>query len=237
MWRAVPLLIAMLLPLVANAAPQGIAQATYGLDVDVYPHRIMGDVQEKQQLNVVDVAGNTVTLTLSGNVFEDMEPRVADMNGDGLAEVVVIETNPSLGASLAIYGVDDGALVKLASTPYIGRAFRWLAPAGIADFNGDGQNDVAYVETPHLGKLLRFWTMRDGALVEIAQAGGLTNHRIGEETISGGVRVCDGVTEIVTASADWRFIVATRLVDGEPEFRTVGPFGGPQSFEDALVCR
>ena len=225
----------LLLPVSAMAAG-GIIEAQYGPDVDVYPHRIMGNVFEKQELRVVDARGVTHSLTLQDNVFEDIAPRVADMDGDGLGDVVVVETSVTLGASLAIYSLGPDGLFKLAATPYIGRPSRWLAPAGIADFDGDGQNDVAYVETPHLGKVLRFWTMRRGKLVEIATASGLTNHRIGEEVISGGVRDCAGAVEVITASGDWRFVVATKLVDGMPEFTTVGPFEGAKSMADALVC-
>jgi len=237
--RSLALLIALLLaPIVAQAADGlGVVEAQYGPDVDVYPHRIMGSIQEKQALSVVDQNGRTHRIVLASNVFEDMAPRVADMDGDGLNDVVVIETDVNLGASLAIYSIGADGLFKLAATPHIGRAFRWLAPAGIADFDGDGQNDVAYVETPHLGKVLRFWTIRDGALVEIAAARGLTNHRIGDEFIAGGVRDCDDAVEVLTASGDWGHVIATSLVDGGMEFKTVSTYKGPQSFADALACR
>lgn len=214
----------------------GIVEAEYGPDVDVYPHRIMGDIFEKQLLRVKDTEGVTYSLTLSTNVFEDIAPRVADMNGDGINDVVVVETDVNLGASLAIYSLGSDGLFKLAATPHIGRAFRWLAPAGIADFDGDGQNDVAYVETPHLGKVLRFWTMRKGDLIEIAAARGLTNHRIGDSYISGGVRNCAGSTDVVTANGDWSRIYATRIVNGLLNFDDLGAYD-EQAMSDALTCR
>ncbi|MEO1918162.1 MAG: hypothetical protein ABGW81_00290 [Paracoccaceae bacterium] len=86
----------------AAVAGGGIIEAEYGGDVDVYPHRIMGDIYEKQELIVVDADGVKHSLTLSSNVFEDMAPRVADMDGDGRGDVVVVETSVTLGASLAI---------------------------------------------------------------------------------------------------------------------------------------
>lgn len=229
------LFLILLIPLAATAGG-GIVKAEYGPDVDVYPHRIMGDVYEKQELLVVDADGIKHSLTLSSNVFEDIAPRVADMDGDGLNDVVVVETDVNLGASLAIYSLGPDGFFKLTATPHIGRAFRWLAPAGVADFDGDGQNDVAYVEAPHLGKVLRFWTMRGGKLVEIAAASGLTNHRIGDRFISGGIRTCDGVAEVLTANGDWLRVFATRMTEGRLEFSDLGSYS-PQAMTNALTCR
>ena len=76
----------------------------------------------------------------------------------GAPEVIVVESSQSGGARLAVYGYDRGALRPVAATPEIGRRNRWLAPAGVADLNGDGQLDIAYVETPHLAGVLRIWT-------------------------------------------------------------------------------
>ena len=229
------LLLIMLLP-VSVMAGGGITEAEYGPDVDTYPHRIMGDIFEKQVLNVVDADGWRFTITLADNVFEDLSPRIGDIDGDGLNDVVVVETDVNLGASLAIYSVGPDGLFKLTATPHIGRPFRWLAPVGVADFNGDGLSDVAYIETPHLGKVLRVWTMRNGSLVEIAAAKGLTNHRIGDEFISGGVRECGNVVEIITANANWSRIIATKIIDGSVDFTDLGAYSD-QAMSDALICR
>jgi hypothetical protein len=71
----------------------------------------------------------------------------------------------------------------------IGQRNRWLAPIGAADLDGDGRVEIAYVDRPHLARTLRVWRSRPGGtLTEIATATGLTNHRIGEAFITGGIR-------------------------------------------------
>jgi hypothetical protein len=198
----------------------GIAKAWYDKDSDIYGHRIMGSIAEHLRLNAELTDGTVVTLDLAagGNpthVFEDMAPRLADMDGDGTNELVVVETDVAAGAALAIYGLGDGGLKKLAETPHIGSSFRWLAPAGVGDFNGDGRMDVAYVDRPHLAKLLRVWSFDGDNLTEIARASGLTNHRIGDEVIAGGVRTCGGQDQMVLLTGNWKRIVVARFDGGE----------------------
>ena len=45
-------------------------------------------------------------------------------------------------------------LPSSAATPFIGTPRRWLAPVGVADLDGDGRAEIAYVETPHRDKVL-----------------------------------------------------------------------------------
>jgi hypothetical protein len=66
-----------------------------------------------------------------------------------------------------------------AKTDYIGRANRWLNPAGIADFDGDGIKEIAFIQTPHIGGTLFFYREEDGEMNRLARFAGVSNHAIG----------------------------------------------------------
>lgn len=152
-------------------------------------------------------------------VFEDREARVEDLDGDGLAEVIVVETDLALGASLAIYG-EQG---KRTATDFIGQPRRWLAPAGVGDFDGDGRVEIAYVDRPHLKQDLVFLRYAAGRLTEIARAPDLTNHTYGAAHIAGGVRRCDGHDSLIVTSGDGARVVEVTLQGGAVQRRDLGP--------------
>ncbi|WP_164660006.1 FG-GAP-like repeat-containing protein [Tropicibacter sp. Alg240-R139] len=198
-----------------------------------YPHGVLGDDVEYGAL-VIQSAGQTITVRLpQDRVFEDLAPRLADLDGDQVPEIVTIESQAQTGAQLAVYNLTGQ---KIAATPHIGTRNRWLAPAGIADLDGDGFVEIAYVDRPHLAKTLRIWRVKDGTLTEIATLPGLTNHRIGEDFISGGLRQCGDTSELILASGDWRHIISVRH-DGQGwQQSNVGAFTGRQSLEAARNC-
>ncbi|MBQ0752456.1 MAG: VCBS repeat-containing protein [Roseovarius sp.] len=219
----------------------GIAAARFEAPDDSYPHRIMGQIRERRVLAVRGDRGMDIRLDLRqgpepNHVFEDIAPRLVDADGDGQTDVVVVESSPTHGAQLAIYTIRRGQLVKSAATPPIGTPFRWLAPAAIADLNGDGITDIAYVETPHLGRVLRVWTWAPGGLTQIASLKGVTNHRIGDEVIWGGLRDCGQGAEIVLADAEFREVVAVAFEGITLAMRPVGIVASPEGFDQALTC-
>ena len=225
------LLSGALLGLIPLAATAEIVSASYAQPTQRYQHGVFGETEEWGALAFELSDGQRMILRLpETRVFEDIAPRLADVDGDGAPEMVVVETDLSLGARFAIY--DEAGFV--AATPYIGQTHRWLAPIGVADLDGDGLVELAYIDRPHLARLLRVWRFQDGTLVEVAQAEGLTNHRFGDAAISGGLRDCGEGTELITADASWSRTIASRLVGGRIESRTLSE---GVDFAAALDCR
>lgn len=217
------------------AGADGIAGAEYSRPVDRYHHDILGDVPEWGALRLRLRGGAVREIVLpETQIFEDIAPRLADLDGDGAPEVIAVQTSLSQGARLTVWGA-EGQL--LAATPYIGRSNRWLSPIGAADLDGDGAIEIAYIDRPHLAKLLRIWRYQDGKLLHVVDHAGLSNHKIGWGFIPGGIRKCAGQPpELITASGDWRQVVASRLQGGQVQSVAVGPFRGPESVDAALRC-
>ncbi|THH37503.1 VCBS repeat-containing protein [Aliishimia ponticola] len=198
-----------------------LVTADYAEPTDRYPHGVLGDTIEYGALTLHYSAGPAITIRLpQTRVFEDIAPRIVDVDGDQKPEALVIESHANEGARLAIYNGDG----LMAATPYIGTRFRWLAPIGTGDLDGDGHVEIAYIDRPHLAKRLRIWRFKDGALQQIADKDGLTNHRIGEDFISGGLRTCAGQPELLTANANWSRIMASTFDGHSITSRDLGPF-------------
>ena len=219
--------------LATPALASGVTSARYADPTDRYAHGILGDAIEWGALLIETADGRNLRLTLpQTRVFEDTEPRLADVDGDGDNEVVVVETDMRLGARLSIY--DETGLIS--SNDYIGRTNRWLSPIGIADLDGDGRIELAFVDRPHLAKTLRVFSYAPGALELRAELPGVTNHRIGERDIAGGIRVCDDAPEMIVANARWTRVLAVSWDGSEFAVTDLGPHQNRASFAQALTC-
>ena len=191
--------------------PEGanIARAWYAAPTRRYAHAILGDDIEAGRLVVETAEGKTLTVDLpESDVFEDRTPRIIDFDGFGTTHVVTIQSSQSGGGSVAIYGIVDDTLTKVAQSAYIGTRNRWLNIAGIADFDGDGSIQIAAVITPHIGGTLQFWTWKPKADNKLQRSGdlnGFSNHQIGarEQALSAVEDFNDdGVTDIAVPGAD-----------------------------------
>jgi hypothetical protein len=217
----------------APAVADIIASARYTAPTDRYAHAVLGDAIEWGALELTLTSGALVSFALPlDHVFEDVSPRLADLDNDGAPEVIVVETDMARGAALAVYGVAG----KIAETPHIGTRNRWLAPLGAADLDGDGVVELAYIDRPHLAKTLRIWRFDGAVLRPVADLLGLTNHRIGEVDIAGGIRTCAGLPEMIVASGTWSELVAVSW-DGVAFARvSLGSDTSRAAFARAMAC-
>ncbi len=221
----------------AGAQADGIEAARYVSPTGIYGHNVVPG-GEYAALEITTAAGAT-TVSYEGAVFEDTAPRVVDLDGDGQSEVVAVVSDFGLGARVQVFGVVDGAVAPVVANEPIGQRFRWLAIAGIADIDGDGAIEIAYVDRPHLAKTLRIFEVgRDGdawTLMEEGAMGGVSNHRIGEPDIAGGIRTCAGASEVLVASADWTELLAIRF-DGDFAVQKIGDDTSRLAFAAAMTC-
>lgn len=177
-----------------------------------YAHGVLGDAVEAETLNVRPREGDVVSFALGeDSVFEDLEPRLVDVDADGEDEILVVRAYLERGAAPMIFELESGALTPWFEAPALGTPFRWLNPVAVEDLDGDGARELAYVERPHLDGTLRVWTYRDGTLTPQASLAGFSNHGIGSTALglSAVIPWEGGVAMLIPASGRRELRVVT----------------------------
>ena len=170
-----------------------------------YGHGVLGDKIEAGSVVVETRKGTRHTVSAGPDaVFEDLHLRLADF-GDGRDSIVVVKSYLKKGSSLAVIGRKRGRYEILAETPPIGTPHRWLDPAGIADFTGDGKPDIAFVRMPHVLGRLELWTYDGNRFSKGPEMPGFTNHIAGTRALNMAAVINvdgDGVADLALPSLD-----------------------------------
>jgi hypothetical protein len=195
---------------------------------DRYDHGVLGDAIEAGGF-AVETGGKTLVHRLGvDSVFEDRRVRLADIDGDGRPEAIVVKSYLGSGAAIAAYRLKKDGIELLAENPAIGTRNRWLNPVGVADFTGSGQPLIAAVVTPHLAGSLRLYKLSGSSLVEVTRIDGFTNHIIGSRDLDLG-HIAEinngGVPVIVLPTLDRQSLAAISFRGGARVIRQVSAGG------------
>jgi len=171
--------------------------AQYTMPTDRYRHGILGDRVEGGQLVVV-VNSDFYELTLENQyVFEDIRPRLYDVDKDGELEFITLRTHTALGGGITIYKIINQQLTEYAQVAEIGRSNRWLNVVAIHDLDNDGMVELAWIETSHIGGTLKVAKITEGILQVLAETAQYSNHAIGERNLCLSVLTEQGGQKVI----------------------------------------
>lgn len=176
--------------------------ALYAQATTRYDHNILGDSIEAKQLVVVRDGVLYTNTPGEKYVYEDIKPRLFDVDNDGQMEIVTIRTHVTKGAGIMIYKISNGSLSEFAWVEEIGIPYRWLNIAAIYDLDGDGKVELAWIQTPHIGGILKVAKIKAGKLTAFSEIFGYSNHGIGERNLC--------LSVVTNAQSDTRLYLPTQ---------------------------
>ncbi len=219
------------LPPVGGVAEQDGRRAWLAAPRDSYRHGVFGEPREPGALVLQGAAAGPdgldcqVVVLPQDRVFEDRQPRFWDADGDGAAELVLVEAQLDSGARLVVYGLGDGVPAPAAEAAPLG-FHRWLSPAGVVPWDKAGGPLLAVVTTPHIGGVLRLYRYRPGTarLEEVAQLAGWSTHRFGSGLPSTALvdRTAGGDAWIVLPDRARRSLSRVRWREGAWQVQALG---------------
>ncbi len=153
-----------------------------------YAHGLLGDAVEAEAITVVELGEGTLRekarfVLPADAVFEDLGPVLADLDGDGRPEVLVVRSAATQGGGVLALAWRGGRLEPFAEGPTFGRPGRWVHLLGVADLEGNGRPHIVLQWAPHVGGTLQSLEVLPPRLVPRAERPGLGSHAIGSRNL------------------------------------------------------
>jgi hypothetical protein len=180
-------------PLVSDPLPDGAAAQKNGYAAILtgptgeYRHGILGDsieasgfktfrfstvLQRYQPVGRYQLPG--------GTVFEALRPTMADLNDDGIPEILITASNADVGSAIYVFDING---THMASSPAVGRGYRWIHLLGAGKTGPGGETEIITVRTPHIGGILQYYQLKGQNLVLEHALSGYSTHRIGSRNL------------------------------------------------------
>ncbi|MBI9051939.1 MAG: hypothetical protein JEZ00_21160 [Anaerolineaceae bacterium] len=166
-----------------------------------YDHGILGDKLEAIGIILIETQPELRVLInipiQVPDVIESLSPTWADMNQDGQREIIVTLSNNQGGSRMVVFA-EDGTL--LAESSAIGTGHRWRHQIAVAPFASDAAPLLVVIRTPHIGGVVEFFQLHNGALQSAAEIKGFSTHSIGSRNLDSalvGDFNNDGINEVL----------------------------------------
>lgn len=184
-----------------------------------YGHAVLGDGIEAATVEIQRTGDGSVRarVELDDDVVEGRTALLGDVDGDGVDEILVTQSNDDGGARLVVYD-RDGELV--AESAPIGRGNRWRNQLAIAPLGPNGEIEVVDVRTPHLGRTIEWFRLEGDELVLVAEEVGYTSHVLGSRNLDLAIVADadgDGRLEVVAPMPSRTELGVIARVDGGTE--------------------
>jgi hypothetical protein len=166
-----------------------------------YDHGIAGDDLEASAIAIIETEPElrmTKTIPIAvPDVIEGISAIWADMDNDGIRDIIVTLSNDNTGARIVAFHED---VTILAESEPIGLGNRWRHQLALAEFEPNKLPLLVDVRTPHIGGIVEFLEFNDGKLVNVKEYRGFSTHSIGSRNLDTAIAADfnnDGIIELL----------------------------------------
>ncbi|MGG3812624.1 hypothetical protein ABEV34_13350 [Methylorubrum rhodesianum] len=200
-------------------------------------------LRERQPLGVTaePKAVPVTTHTLApgdDRVFAGRTPRITRLDGRPAVAAVTAQGAAGSGLALAAKGKDGAWTLAAQTPPQAGKAPEGapLSLAGLADFIGAGQPQIATIRAPDGEGVLQLWRFADGALSLVGEGPGYAGPAAGEEAdLAAPVPRSGRPPDLALPVAGRGALAVVAFKGGSPEERLRIPLPAPAAHGVAVL--
>ncbi|MCV2403628.1 hypothetical protein OFY17_12170 [Marinomonas sp. C2222] len=188
---------------------------------DRYYHPILGSADNATGFRVMK--GDQVVGThqlATHQVFETKRALLVDIVPENQGqEILLTVSDSSLGARIEVFSLEGK---QLGVSDFIGRSHRWMHLLAVAPFNPSAKQSpqVALVQTPHIGGILKFYEWNGDKLELKSQSRGFSTHTIGSDNLNMAIAANfddDNSIELLLPSQDFRTLKLVKFTSQKSE--------------------
>ncbi|MCY3578192.1 MAG: hypothetical protein OXH53_12850 [bacterium] len=206
---------------------------------DRFPHSALGDNLEATSVVVVTVGVNEVETVYRSedDVIESVAPLLADVDGDGIDDVVLTVSNDR-EVWIVVASSTGGGVVAISGP--VDRLLGWRHLVAVGPLGPSGQIEIAEVLYPDAQGSLRFLSLSGSFLEVAAMRTGYRSHEFGARNLEQAVAADvdrDGRIEVILPTLDRQHIAGVRHgPDGAVDMWS-RPLGGTLATNIAVLTR